>query len=78
MKKLQDRTVEDIFCGGHHSWFLLNYDKPLDEEYTTGDYVTYKYKESEPEMPEFVKKKKMKKKIKISTKPQRSHFEPYR
>jgi len=31
IESLKDKLVIDIFCGGYHSWFLLNYDKPLDD-----------------------------------------------
>ena len=27
--RLKDKFVEKIFAGGHHSWFLLDYDDPL-------------------------------------------------
>ena len=30
VERLRGKLVEKIFAGGHHTWFVLDYDEPLD------------------------------------------------
>lgn len=33
IKSLNNRNISDLFAGGHHSWFLVNKENPLIEDY---------------------------------------------